>query len=63
MFWFMQFYPWILHRHKDTFRLFISHLANYKGRCEVWVHWPVDKRLLPRADFYGHSDEQSENVN
>lgn len=57
MFWFMQFYPWFLREHKDTFRLLIGHLANYKDRCKVWVHWPTVKWLLPSADFYGYSDE------
>jgi hypothetical protein len=62
MFWFIQYCPWFIRKHKDTVRLFIGRLAYYKDRCEVWDHWPVDNRLLSRADFYGHSDEQSEDV-
>jgi hypothetical protein len=55
----MQFYPWFLRKHKDAVRLFIGHLANYKDICGVWVHWQSVAGVVPRDDFYGHSDEQS----
>ena len=52
-FWFIQYYQWFLHPYKDTYRLLIGHLANYKERCEVWVHWEVVARTSTRPAFYG----------
>jgi hypothetical protein len=63
MFWFTQYYPWVLRKHKDTFRLFTGHLANYKDCCEVRVHWKVVAGIPPRPAIYSHSDEQSETSN
>ncbi|KAH0289384.1 hypothetical protein M436DRAFT_64569 [Aureobasidium namibiae CBS 147.97] len=41
VFWFMQFYPWCLRPYKETYRLFVGHLATYKDECEAW-HEPLN---------------------